>query len=223
MIHQQSQNETGKKNVSLLVPQFVWKSITSEKIHFHQTNKNETKHFFVISLLFDLKTNHQLSLDAWTKIFSFILLSGMNFRGFSLNVPLPTAKSANEMTTLLENNGENSTTAVKRRIFDENALINSSISSDSANNLLNIDVPRQRANTSDSVDIVAPTKPHFDIVTDLPSDNFDSIETKSQLIPSIGDDQESISSSTKSRKSLRTSKLFKSFSNIRFRKKTSTT
>lgn len=147
----------------------------------------------------------------------------MNFRGFSLNVPLPTAKSANEMTTLLENNGENSTTAVKRRIFDGNALINSSISSDSANNLLNIDVPRQRANTSDSVDIVAPTKPHFDIVTDLPSDNFDSIETKSQLIPSIGDDQESISSSTKSRKSLRTSKLFKSFSNIRFRKKTSTT
>jgi len=149
--------------------------------------------------------------------------SGMNFRGFSLNVPLPTAKSANEMTTLLENNGENVTIASKRRIFHENALINSSMSSDSANNLLNIDVPRQRANTSDSMDIVAPPKPHFDIVTDLPSDNFDSIETKSQLIPSIGDDQESISSSTKSKKSLRTSKLFKSFSNIRFRKKTSTT
>ena len=161
-------------------------------------------------------------------------------------MPLPTSKSTQDMNNVSETNAELSTgnsIAAKRRLFHENALINSSLSSDTTNSLsngqdltlLNVDLPRSRANTVESLENLGSTKtmanqpkPHFDIITDLPMDSNDSLpmdsaETKSQLINSNGDDDESISSSTKSRKSIRSSKLFKSFSNLRFRKKTNTT
>ncbi len=83
-----------------------------------------------------------------------------------------------------------------------------------------------RQNPDDSFDILSlnrQIRPTFDIITDQQSDKNDDhqqeYDRKSQISDSVYDDQQTTLSVDKKRKQMITTKLFKPFYNIRFRKK----
>jgi hypothetical protein len=135
-----------------------------------------------------------------------------------------------------------SSTALKRRAIYNSGLLNNRTSSDrlsptpkivhsrSTNGLNNSTIKLNemiRENTHDSLDILSlnrQTKPIFDIITDQQFDNNGSTldDRKSQISDSTYDYQQSILSPTSRRKQLTSSRLFRSFHNLRFRKKNNT-
>ncbi len=98
--------------------------------------------------------------------------------------------------------------------------------SDSTNGLCDT----MRQDTSDSLELPSlarQTKPTFDLIPDLQTDNNNFIiddhqnqyQRKSNLTDSIPDDLQSNTSSEKSRKQIISTKLLKPFQNMRLRKK----
>ena len=176
--------------------------------------------------------------------------SNISHRGSSMYPGVPTTVSAQDTTHLppesnLEYMPAGSTT-VKRRTIADGILINSDLSSErlnpaiamahsnSAHSLRNSNsnlTTMSRPQTLDNLDGFSSTKSGgavFDFAYDPSSESNDIVsddlqERKSQSLLSSTDDRTSLSSSTKPRKSLMSTKLFKSFSNIRFRKKHTTT
>ena len=144
--------------------------------------------------------------------------------GEYLNSPLMslTRRAINHSTLLNDNASSERLLSNSKMIYSQssNGLNNSNINSTKI----------IRNNTNDSLDVLSTTllsnrqtKPIFDLMTDQQSDNNDSIhdDGKSLKSNSINDEQITPSSFDKRRKPILSSKLFRSFHNIRFRKKNS--
>ena len=198
------------------------------------------------------KENRSLNgeLHSHRRLSTEFLFSTISNRGSSINALPPTTVLSQDITNpSMENNLEyvpTSSTTVKRRTFADGLLINSdhsverlSISaamarSNSSSNLHNsnnnlTEIPRtQTYDTLDGFSSLKPGGPVFDIAYDPALESNDIVpddfqERKSQSYLSSSDDRTSLGSAIKPRRSLMSTKLFKSFSNIRFRKKHSTT
>ncbi|CAF0896732.1 unnamed protein product [Adineta steineri] len=169
--------------------------------------------------------------------------SSMNNRGASMNSSYPAHISQLDTISLTDSNFDypnSPSTALKRRTVTHNIisgnrssterlLNNSAIRySQSTNGLYDTNINSSnvsRQDTSDSIDIPSlpkQTKPIFDIITDLQNENnefiLDDQDRKSHRFDSLSDDQQSVASSTKSRKQDLSTKLLRPF-HIRLRKK----
>lgn len=163
------------------------------------------------------------------------LFSALNNRVNASNPLFSIRTSSQDLLNRTDNGSDSPSSIVKRRTYTNSALTNSTLSSSdhlsinaklihsrSANDLNN-------SNTNppdESLDITpvnSPIKPVFELNSDLLVDSTDSLyddqDRRSQLSGSAFDDQQSVTSPERKRKTLMSSKLLKPFQNIRLRKK----
>jgi hypothetical protein len=151
----------------------------------------------------------------------------MNNRGILTNTFLPTQISQQDTISQSDSGIEQSnspTVNLKQRAIINNRSLNNSsvIHSNSANGITNSSI------NSDSIDNTSSLKQSrsvFECIPDLQNDNQDFMLDDQQQYDrnSSTDDRQSMSSPEKKRRQIISTKLFKPFQNMRFRKKNTTT
>ncbi len=156
-------------------------------------------------------------------VMSVFYSSNLNSRGLITNALFPTSNSQQDTISQTDSGFEQSNSpsvTLKQRAMKNNrSLTNPTILHSNSNNSIN--------NTPDSVDASSGMKPSrslFESIPDLPNEKngYSPDDLQQYDRASSTDDRQSISSPEKRRKQLLSTKIFKPFQNMRFRKKTST-